>query len=212
MEIRRFSVTKLEIARNNPKIFGDHLKVGDEERFNNRPKSVRWLDSVAVYHKTLNLSAAINYLENSFIGRKRTKKNIKEVEALVISLCTYVRDFLDLGYTFDRHKYKMEIILSPLLKTTGWIWIINQTNKGYSGHIVVNDVDSHDWQNHLRFPIIQNYIANKIFKCPVELVEVGIINYYEGKHHTVTYSKEGIDKALEELKFIGNEITSTFSS
>lgn len=207
MEVKKFSISKLELARKNPTDFGNHLRDDEEEPFNNRPKSVRWLDSTSVYHKNSNLSEAITYLENSFINRKQTKKNVKEVETLVNSLCLYVNDYLALDYNHYSHKHKIEIYLSPKLKTTGWIWIINTTSTGYSAYIIVNDDDSHYWQNHLRFPIIQNYIAKNIFNCPIENVEVGIINYTEGKHHKTCFSQDEITEALSELKLIGSQIS-----
>jgi len=210
MEPKRFSISKLELARINPKDFGTHLKEDSPEPFTNSPKSVRWLNAVGVYHKEGNLSDAINNLENSFSNRKKNKKNIAEVETLINALISYVNDHSFLEYNFFSHRHKMEINLSDKLKTTGWIWIINKTYNGFSGYVIVNDNDSHNWQNQLRFPIIQNYIATKIFKCPIENVEVGIINYYEGKHHKTTFSQEDITYSLNELKLIGNEISSLF--
>lgn len=208
MDVKKFSISKLEMARKNPTDFGTHLRDDDEEPFNSRPKSVRWLDATSVYHKNSNLSEAITYLQNSFRNRKQTKKNIKEVETLVQSLCIYVNDHLELNYNHYNHKHKIEIYLSQKLKTSGWIWIINTTPSGYSAFIVVNEQDSINWQNQLRFPIIQNYIANKLFNCPIENVEVGIINYFEGKHYKTCFQQDTIKNALEELKIIGSQISS----
>ncbi|OUL63949.1 hypothetical protein [Flavobacterium sp. AJR] len=208
MEAKKFSISKLELARKNPIDFGNHLRDDEEEPFNNRPKSVRWLDSTSVYHKNSSLSEAITYLENSFRNRKQTKKNVKEVETLVNSLCLYVTECSALNYTHYTHKHKIEINLSSKLKTTGWVWIINTTSTGYSAYIVVNDNDSHNWQGQLRFPIIQNYVANLIFNCPIEDVDVGIINYTEGKHHRTCFSQTDITEALNELKAIGSQISS----
>ena len=208
MEQRRFSISKLELARINPRDFGVHLRDDAEEPFNNRPKSVRWLDAVSTYHRNTSMSEAVNYLENSFSNRKQSKKNIAEVETLVNSLYSYVSDHSNLNYNYFSHKHKMEIHLSEKLKITGWIWIVNKTSNGYSGYIVVNDTDSNNWHNQLRFPLIQNYIAKHIFNCTTDEVEVGIINYYEGKHHKITYSKKDIKEAKKELKFLGSEISS----
>ncbi|MBA9073497.1 hypothetical protein GGR22_001623 [Flavobacterium gossypii] len=202
-------MSKLETARINPRDFGAHLRDDTEEPFNNRPKSVRWLDAVSTYHKTGSISKAIIYLENSFSNRQKNKKNITEVENLVSSLYSYASDHSNLKYTYYNHKHTMEIYLSEKVKTTGWIWIINKTDYGgYSGYIVVNDSDSHNWEKQLRFPLIQNYIAKHIFKCESNLVEVGIINYYEGKHHKISYNKRDIKSAKKELKFLGTEISS----
>lgn len=207
MESKKFSISKLEVARSNPRGFGVHLRDDTEEPFNNRPKSVRWLDAVTTYHRNSSLSEAVNYLENSFSNRKQNKKNIAEVETLVSSLYSYVSEHSNLNYNYFSHKHKMEIHLSEKLKMTGWIWIINKTSNGYSGYVIVNDVDSFNWQNQLRFPLIQNYIAKYIFKCHTDEVEVGIVNYYEGKHHKVSYTKKDIKEAKKELKFLGSEIS-----
>lgn len=51
-------------------------------------------------------------------------------------------------------------------------------------------------------------MAKYIFKCDTDQVEVGIINYYEGKHHKISYTKKDIKEAKKELKFLGSEISS----
>lgn len=206
MEPKKFSITKLENARRNPKAFGSLLMDAVKEPFSSNPKSVRWLTAVANYHKNSNLSEAVNSLIESFSRRKQTKKNIAEVDTLITALYNYVNEHSSLSYTYFSHRHLLELTLSEKLKMNGWIWIINKTTNGYSGYTIVNNEDSNNWQSQLRFPIIQSYLAEKIFKCNVEKVEVGIINYYEGKHHRISYTTNEISLAFDELKLIGNEI------
>lgn len=207
--MKKFSISNLESARKNPSDFGKTLNKGDNPNsVFNRPKSVRWLDAVKVYHNTLNLSNAINGLERSFSNRKDTPKNKREVETLIFALEHYVFEHNKLEYIHLESCHSIEIILSPKVKITGWIWLINMTNTGgRTGYVVTNKVIDSTWESELRFPIIQNYIANNIYGCEMDEVEVGVIDFTTGQHHHTTFSSEEIEDALSELDSIGHDIT-----
>jgi len=208
--MKKFSITKLEEARRTPIKFAQTLLEGDSGFGGyGYPKSVRWLDAVGVYHDTTNLSSATNSLVNSFSNRKDTARNRKEVEKLIQSLETYVDEHERLGYFHLERRYNIEILLSPKIRITGWIWLLNMTaESGRSGFIISKDISGSSWQDELRFPILQDYIANEIYGCNLDDVEVGIIDYLTGVHHITQYQENDVVTAVKELTEIGNKITS----
>src|SRR5664280_214997 len=184
--MKKFSISLLESARSNPILFGKSLKEGSSisNQFGGgRPISVRWLDAVGIYHRTLDISLAISSLEKAFINRKDTSRNRKEVENLIFALENYVLEFNRLGYEHLEKAHSMQIILSPKVKITGWIWSLNMTSSGgRSGFMLTKGIIDTRWQSELRFPIIQDYIANHIYGCELNQVEVGVIDYTNGHH------------------------------
>ncbi len=208
--MKKFSITKLEEARSTPIKFAQNLlEEGSGSRGFGYPKSVRWLDAVGVYHDTSSVSTATNSLVNAFSNRKDTAKNRREVEQLIQALETYVQEHQQLGYFYLERRFNIEILLSPKIRITGWIWLLNMTaDGGRSGYLVSKDITGFDWQDELRFPIIQDYIANEIYGCRLEDVEVGIIDYLTGNHHRTQYTENDIAIASKELTEIGNKITS----
>jgi hypothetical protein len=210
--MKKFSISLLESARRNPILFSKSLKEGSSvsNQFGGgRPISVRWLDAVGNYHRTRDISLAITSLEKAFINRKDTPRNRKEVENLIFALENYVIEYNRLGYEHLEKAHSMQIILSPKVKITGWIWLLNMTSLGgRSGFIITKGIIDTSWQTELKYPIIQDYIANHIYGCELNQVAVGVIDYTSGHHSYYSYSKKEIDEALAELNSIGQNITS----
>ncbi|MGD0590001.1 MAG: hypothetical protein ABSA44_04275 [Bacteroidota bacterium] len=209
--MKKFSIRQLEAARNNPSAFAASIKQGTlgSGQFGGRPKSVRWLDAIGVYHKTSNLSEAINSLERSFSNRINTNKNRIEIDRLIQALKNYVKEHKKYGYIYLEKAHPIEIILSTKVKLTGWIWLLNMTaDGGRSGYIISKQIEDNTWKSELRFPIIQNYIANKIYGCNLNDVDVGLVDYLTGVHYRTRFSENIIKNSLKELTTIGNTITS----
>ncbi|RLD83953.1 MAG: hypothetical protein DRJ10_02465 [Bacteroidetes bacterium] len=101
----------------------------------------------------------------------------------------------------------MSIELSDKVRLAGQIGIIHEHRKGFVAYIITDTVNELTWALELRFPIIQNYIANEICNCSAEKVDVGLIDYTSGKEFIANYSNEEIKEAIEELNKIGKVIT-----
>ena len=209
--MNKISITNLEKARMNPSKFGKSMLDGtlSSGAFMGRPKSMKWHDAVMEYHHTNDISKATMRLENSFSHRKDTAKNRKEVESLIIALDTYVNEYTEKGFIYFDKTINIDKQLSPKIRLSGWIWLLNmKSTGGYAGYIISKKVDTHNWMLELRFPIIQDYIANTLYGCQIADVDVGVIDYTTGNHFTIKYSQEDIDEALTEL----NEISVTINN
>ena len=212
--MKSFSITQLEIARKNPSNFANSLKEGTFSggSFGGRPKSMRWFDAVIVYHTTSDISKAISALEQSFSNRKDTVYNRRELEKLIIALDNYTEEHNKLGYIHSDNRINIKITFSPQVKLTGWIWILNmKSDGGYAGYFVSKDIDEINWRSELRFPVIQEYIANSIYGCALDNVDVGIIDFHTGKHYHMCYSEESIKDAITEINNIGRTISTILS-
>lgn len=205
----KISITNLEKARMNPSKFGKSIVEGtlSSGAFGGRPKSMKWHDAVMEYHRTNDISKAISRLENSFSNRKDTAKNRREVEDLIIALDNYVDEYTNKGFIHFDKTININKQLSSKIRLSGWIWLLNRKSTGgYAGYIISKEVDSLNWMWELRFPIIQDYIANTLYGCQITDVDVGVIDYTSGNHFTISYSQKDIHDALAELTKISSTI------
>lgn len=209
--MKKISITNLEKARNNPSKFGKSLldDTISSGAFGTIPKSMKWHGAVIEYHNTNDLSKAISKLENSFSKRSDSPKNRNELKKLIIALDNYVNEYTTNGFIHFDKRVNIDIQLSPKIKLSGWIWLLNmKSTGGYAGYIISKNIGNHDWMLDLRFPIMQEYIANTLYGCLINEVDVGVIDYTTGNHFTTSYSQEEIHKALNKL----NEISSTINN
>ena len=206
--MNKLSITNLEKARVNPSKYANDMKNGDlSVSFGGgRAKSLRWHDAVLLYHETGDITKATLKLEQSFSNRKNTPKNRRELEDLIIALDTYVNEHNNKGYIHIDKRVSIVKQLSPQLLISGWVcWLLNmKSNGGYAGYVITKDVDEINWMLELRFPIIQEYIANTLYGCKIEEVDVGIIDYTTGNHYSICFSQEDIDEAEKELNEMGS--------
>lgn len=208
--MNKISITNLEKARSNPSQYGKALLNGSlaSNSFGGRPKSMKWYDAVMEYHNTGDISKATSKLEYSFSSRKDTPKNRRELEDLIIALDNYVDEHNKKGYIHFDKTINIDKQLTPQIKISGWIWLLNiKPAGGYSGYIISKEVDEINWMLELRFPIIQDYIASTLYGCKINEVDVGVIDYTTGNHYTTSYSQEDVEDALEELNKIGFTIS-----
>ena len=65
--MKTFSITKLEIARKDPKSFAKQLihPATPSERFWGQAKFTRWQNAIGEFHKKEDINKAIIYLHNS---------------------------------------------------------------------------------------------------------------------------------------------------
>jgi hypothetical protein len=205
----KFSITKLEIARRNPKAFAKLLKTdaASDSAFGGYPKSMRWLNAICKYHASKNISDAITSIENAFSNRQDSAKNRQELESFINSLGTYENEIDKRGLNLIKSRESINIVLSPLMKITGQISAIFMNNdSGFSSFFVSKP--SQNWENELKYPIIQHFVAKDIFNVEDNEVHVGYIDFLSGHIFSTKYSDKDIKSSLEELNSIGSSISS----
>ncbi len=200
----KFSITQLEVARQNPTQFANNLKAaaGTKPSFFGRGKFMRWQDSVSEFHKQNDLTKAINYLEKSFSNRADNARNRNEVARFVSSLDAYVSQFKKKGFTLMDSRKKIYIELNAKVYISGQIPVTYMNTKGGFSIYFFSQAGL-GWEAELKFPILQKYFADVIYGTDLDKIEVGIFSTDSDKFSQQTFSEDEIKDAEKELKKIG---------
>jgi hypothetical protein len=203
----KFSITQLEKARKSPFDFAKALKNGTSTSSGfGYPKSLRWLNAIFKFHQG-DINQAILSLEKGFSQRKDTPKNRREVENFIEAISSYEINIKKKGLLFVKSREAITIEINSSLKITGIIPLIymNPSN-GFSAYFISKE--NEHWQTELKFPVVQNYIANEVFNCEISDVQIGYIDYYSGLFHDTIFTDKEIKSALKEVTAIGKLIMS----
>lgn len=205
--MNKISFSQLENARRNPTAFAKSLSSPNNgtPRFS---KFMAWQNAVHHYHKERDdLSKAIKYFENTFTRNfADNSKNNAEKENWILELEAYSNDDKRKKLTYVEHKKRINIPLTSKIRLGGELPLIKMNIKGgYS--IYFFSRESALWEDELRFPVIQNFIATKLYNVDLSDVEVGVYSLDLQKHLQCIYSKKNIDSAVNELNAIGNTIS-----
>jgi hypothetical protein len=203
----KFSITQLEVARQNPTQFANNLKTaaGTKPAFFGRGKFMRWQDSVSQYHKQNDLSKAINYLERSFSNRADNTKNRNEVAQFISSLDAYTAQFQKKGFSLMDSRKKIHIDLNAKVFISGQVPITYMNTKG-GFSIYFFSQEGLGWESELKFPVLQKYFAEDIYGTELKNIEVGIFSTAKGKFFQQTFTTDEVKEADKELKKIGKVI------
>ncbi|MDX2191505.1 MAG: hypothetical protein SFY32_16760 [Bacteroidota bacterium] len=203
----KFSISQLEVARQNPKQFANNLKAaaGTKPSFFGRGKFVRWQDAVSEYHKQNDLSKAINYLEKSFSNRTDNAKNRNEVTQFISSLDAYVAEFKKKGFSVMDFRKRIQIDLNSKVFISGQIPVTYMNTKG-GFSVYFFSQDGLGWEAELKFPILQKYFAEEIYGTNLENIEVGIFSTASDNFFQQIFTEDEVKAADKELKKIGRII------
>lgn len=203
----KFSITNLEKARKNPVEFAKMLKSGktSENEFGGYPKSMRWLNAVCEFHKNGKLGDAFEAIKSGFSGRKNTAQHRRELQMFYNSLDKYKTDVIGRKLVLLKSREKIHLKVNPQVKVAGIIPLIfMKPTSGFSAYFI--SLDTPAWRSELKFPIIQTFVAESVFKTNVEEIEVGYIDYYTGEFNETAFSVAEINSAVKELESIGETI------
>lgn len=205
--MNKISFSQLESARKNSAAFAKSLNApsGSTPRFS---KFMAWQLAVSCYHKERgNLSKATNYFEATFMRNfAATSKNTVERENWILDLQAYSTDDIKKKLTYVEHKKRISIPLTSKVRLGGELPLIKMNNKGgYS--IYFFSRESTLWENELRFPVIQNYVASTLYGVDLSDVEVGVYSMDLKKHLQRSFTQKEVDDADKELKAIGKAVS-----
>lgn len=207
----KFSITNLEQVRRNPAEFAKILKGGDssENKFGGYPKSMRWLDAVCEFHKNDNISEAFDALEQALSGRKPTAQHRRELQTLLKALDNYKNEAVKRKLSFIKSRAKIYIKVNEEVEIGGIIPLIFMNPaSGFSAYFI--SLDNAAWKSELKFPVIQSFVAETVFKTNVEEIEVGYIDYLSGEFSEKSFSLSELAAAAKELENIGQTIRLNF--
>lgn len=203
----KFSIANLERARRNPVEFAKILKNGDSSanKFGGYPKSMRWLDAVCEFHRSGDISDAFDALEKALGGRKPTAQHRRELQALLKSLDNYKNEVTSRRLSFIKSREKIHLRVNEAVEINGIVPLIfMKTAGGFSAYFV--SLNNPAWKSELKFPIVQSYVSESVFKSSVEETDVGYIDYLTGEFNELSFSTSEIAASAVELETIGQTI------
>jgi hypothetical protein len=206
--MNKLSIAKLETARRNPTEFANSLLEKSAQGGFGYPKSLRWLDAIVHWHGGTSKLETVKELEEAFSKRKPTKKNNAELADFISALDRYFKEFTRRDFHLVKSRERISLTLNPLLQLSGQIPLIHMKPDGGFAAYFLSDDSSPVWAEELRFPVVQKFIADDLFGCEIESIDVGIVDYYTGEIFEVCYKPNQIKEAMEELSTVGKKIAS----
>jgi len=206
--MNKISFSQLERARQNPIAFAKSL-ADDKGGTGRYSKYMAWQNSVFHYHKNRgDLAKAIKYFESTFLKNfADNAANQVEREDWILELQAYTKDETKKRLTYVEHKKRLSIAMNSELRLGGELPLIKMNNKGgYSVYFFSRD--DNEWEDELRFPILQSYIATTLYNVALNEVEVGVYSIPKQKHLQRSYSRKEVRIALDELDEVGSQIAS----
>ena len=203
----KFSITNLEQARRNPAEFAKLFEGGEsqEKKFGGYPKSMRWLNAVCEFHINNDLSDAFDALEKGFSGRKNTAQHRRELQTLLKALDNYKNEATKRNLSLIKSREKIYIKVNMKVEIVGMIPLIfMKPASGFSAYFI--SPGNPAWKSELKFPVVQLFVAETVFKTTAEEIDVGYINYLSGEFNETCFSPSEIAVSGKELETIGQTI------
>ena len=198
----KISLGKLETARTNPALIAQSILSQEGGKGGNPGFVGSWKTVVRSYHENKETqSLAMNKLSEKFlITFNPTKENREKSARFCDSFNNYCTEFTKLGLGIDTFQINLnwEILKQSVLTGHSPFLCSNEThNIAY-----FFQERSNDWQNQLKYPLLQIYLSEKFYKCDVDKVKIGIYNIVDKKFELKTYEDFELDNSLEEAKTI----------
>lgn len=207
----KFSITKLEEVRKNPSAYAHKLKdINNTTDFMRQGKFAAWKRAVYRYHKTNNIVYAKSYLYDELSKFKTLKGKKNQIDEYLDNLEIHVNSHNDYNYQFLNSQTRINISLSSELYISGEVPIVNMITDG--GFALFFFQEQYiDWEDELRFPVLQNYFANIELGCDLSQIDVGIYCVETSQHHSKNFSKQEVSDALQEIKDISDIMSNILS-
>lgn len=192
---------QLERLRMNPKSVNDKNAF-----FGGRSKFMRWQDAIARFHsKGDNITEAQKYLEATFARLADNSLNKRDLKKYMEHLSEYEVDYKALKSQKIEYRmsFSFDIPLGHVLGGQISRVDINTNSDGYSIYSFEKDID--DWEDELRFPLLQSFVAD-FFGCFSKEVNVGIYHLNDGKHYSKSFPSSKIKEAQKELNEVITEV------
>lgn len=190
----------LEAIKGDPKIAST---LGKETA--NGKSMVRYWDwAVSCFHHEKDLRVALNYLEKGILSFNDTKQNRNKGDKLLEALEIYAKSYNSLGFNYISSQKRLKIDIEQNNFLTGEVFRLDETLEGGYAITILQRQDS-IWAHELRFKLFQVYFSN-VYKCPYDLVKVGVYNVEKGIHEYISFEDNELNDAWSEVLELSKEI------
>lgn len=176
-----------------------------EEKNPGGKSMVRYWDwAIGHFHHENSKEAAFKYLMNGIQSFNDTKKNRNNGERLIKKLDKYIIDYQKMGFNYISSQSKLNMDIQHNNFMTGEIFRIDKTpEKGYAITLLIRNDEV--WAHQLRFRLLQIHYAN-VYKCPHDLIKVGIYNFEKEEHEYVSFDDDELRNAWIEITKLSEKI------
>lgn len=194
----RIRCSTLETVKASPIAYAQLLAFGDGKNGGGTYGMFAYWQDVAklVHQNELTVSQGVKELQNKFIRFDDTAKNKAKQDKLLeqfVKYCT-LYDKNKFAFVDSKRQMKWELFSGVMLTgLTPWV-VYNDT--GYYCYIVTEQL--FDWQDQLRFPLIQQYLTDNKIDCDVTEMNMGIYCLATNQFDFRSYPKTELKKAITQ--------------
>lgn len=163
-----------------------------------------WDHAIGHYHHDGDAKAALSYLINGLSQFNDNKKNREWKEKLIDKFNCYINSYTKLKLTNVKVNSRLKIDIHHNNFITGEIFRIDKSSE--NGYIItIQNRKDEIWAHELRFRLLQIHFSN-LYKCPYDLIKVGVYNFENGEHEYVSFDDIELRNAWDETINISNKI------
>jgi hypothetical protein len=120
-------------------------------------------------------------------------------------MADYKNEVIKRKLSFIKSREKIHIQVNEEVEIAGIIPLIfMKPSSGFSAYFI--SLDNQAWRSELKFPVIQSFVAERVFKSNVKDIDVGYIDYLTGEFNETRFSVSDITASAQELETIGQTI------
>lgn len=202
--------SQLEAIRNNPAAYGQLLATGEGNSSGSRGMFDYFKDVARLVHLgELTVNEGIKELQGKFLGFNVNVINKARQEKLIEKFVSYCKHFEANAFVFTsgNKRMKWDIIKDSRL-SGNTPWVVANEDAYYSYILIEKDID---WENELRFPLFQQYLAEQVIECSADEIKVGIYSLPQDKFAFRTYGADEIERTLLETKEVFKIVAKEYS-
>jgi len=203
--------SSLQDVKQNPTAFAQNLLDGTETNRGSRGMLAYWQDvAKELLQKKLDAFEAVNALQQRFIRFSDNRKNKQRQELLLEQLVKFADQCRKQKFVWEdgQHRIKWELYAGVTL--TGLTPIVVQNNNEYFCFLMVDQLP--DWQNELRFPLFQQYLADYELHCDIKELNVGIYQLSSNQFQFKKYSAKELADAINETSELFQQIQTQYTN
>lgn len=205
------SCSKLERVKNNPRLFGQMLATGEEKQNKRRHGMFACLKNTICEVHTGGITAArgVKKLQNLFLQFAANTKNKTKQAKLIEHYTIYHKLFAQQNWVFACATKNMQWPLHNEVMLTGHTPWTFKSPEGYIAYYIT-ETALPGWRNELRFPLIQQYLAEKILHCEPSNIKLGYYALNTAKFDLERFDEAAIEEAVEVTSNVFKNVYDAF--
>ena len=203
--------TSLEDVKRNPVAYAQLLASDNAKKSGGTHGMLAYWQDVAkqVHQHEFTVSQGVKELQNKFMRFDDNPKNNAKQALLTQQFVQYCKIFNKNAFALadSRRQMKWELYAGVML--TGLMPLVVHNEKGYYSYLITEQ--PFDWQEQLRFPLMQQYLADYNIHCDVTEMNIGIYCLATGKFDFRVYTKPELNSAVMQTSAIFENVQNEYA-